>query len=44
MFIYLNKLFISLVTMDHFCRTNTETDYVAFIESLTGFFNEGPVL
>jgi hypothetical protein len=42
MSICLNRLFISLVLMDRFCKTNTKTDlatlhYVAFIEPLTVF-------
>jgi hypothetical protein len=42
MLIYLNMIFISLVKMDHFYKSNAETDlvtlyYVTFIEPLTIF-------
>jgi hypothetical protein len=42
LFICLNKLFVYLVPMDCFCKTNNETDlatlhYMAFIEPLTVF-------
>jgi hypothetical protein len=42
MLIYLNMIFISLVRMDHFYKSNAETDlvtlyYVTFIEPLTVF-------
>jgi hypothetical protein len=45
LFICLNMLFVSLVPMDHFYKTNTETDlimlhYVAFIEPLMFFPTE----
>jgi hypothetical protein len=45
LFICLNKLFVSLVPMDRFCKINTKTDvttlhYVAFIEPLTIFPTE----
>jgi hypothetical protein len=42
MFLFLNKLFIYLVTMDHFCKSNAKTNlatlhYVTFIEPLAVF-------
>jgi hypothetical protein len=43
--ICLNILFVSLVTMDRFCKSNAETDletlhYITFIKSLTIFSTE----
>jgi hypothetical protein len=42
MFIYLNRLFVSLVSLDPFCKSYVETDltflhYVTFIKPLTFF-------
>jgi hypothetical protein len=42
LFICLNRFFISLVAMDHFYKSNAETDlallhYITFIESLAVF-------